>query len=115
MTTKDDLVKIIKEWITHDNAIKSFQKKIKEHRDEKKALTENLVGIMKTNNIDCFDINNGKLIFCKNQIKLPLNKKTLLSTLEKYFQNIPDIDATEVSQYILNNREIKIKENIRRK
>lgn len=115
MANKEDLVKIIKEWINEDNAIKSLQKKIKEHRDEKKILTENLMDIMKANNIDCFDINNGKIIFCKNQIKSPLNKKTLLSTLEKYFKNIPDIDASEVSEYILNNREIKIKENIRRK
>ena len=70
---------------------------------------------MKTNEIDCFDINNGKILFCKNKVKAPLNKAYLLSTLEKYFKNHPNVNATEVSDFVLDNREIIIKENIRRK
>ena len=38
-----------------------FRQKIKEHRIEKKELTDSLLGIMKENEIDCFDINNGKI------------------------------------------------------
>ena len=57
----------------------------------------------------------SKILFCKNKIKTPLNKKTLLSSLEKYFEQIPDISAEEVSEFILESRETKIKENIRRK
>ena len=115
MTTKQELVDIIKEWITHDNQIKLLQQKIKEHRTAKKEESDRLLNIMKENQIDCFDINNGKIIYCKNKVKTPLNKKTLLETLEKYFENRPDINVTEVSEFILDNREIKIKENIRRK
>ena len=115
MTTKEDLILRIKEWIIHDDNIKSLQKQIKEHRTEKKTLTENLVDIMKTNDIDCFDINNGKILFCKNKIKQPINKKTLLVSLEKYFHNYPEIDAGDVNEFIMENRETTIKENIRRK
>ena len=115
MATKEVLVKTIKEWIEHDNKIKSLQKKIKEHRMEKKTLTDSLLGIMKENEIDCFVINNGKILYCKNKVKTPLNKKTLLETLEKYFEDRPDIDAIEVSDFVLDNREVKIKEIIRRK
>ena len=115
MTTKDDLVNTIKEWITQDDKIKNLQKQIKQHRDTKKRLTDNLVEIMKDNEIDCFDINNGKIMFCKNKVKTPLNKVSLLSTLESYFKNSPDINPREVSEFILENRETKIKENIRRK
>ena len=115
MTTKDVLVNNIKKWISHDDEIKVLQKKIKEHRTEKKALTDSLVDIMKTNEIDCFDINDGKILFCKNKVKTPLNKKTLLASLEKYFEQIPDIDPGKVSDFILESRETKIKENIRRK
>ena len=115
MTTKETLVKTIKTWITHDDHIKSLQKQIKEHRTEKKALTDSLVEVMKQNQIDCFDINNGKIIYCKNKVKTPLNKKTLLSTLESYFKDVPNIDAIHVSEFIFDNRETKIKENIRRK
>ena len=115
MTTKDVLVNKIKEWISHDDEIKNLQKQIKEHRTEKKALTGSLVDIMKTNEIDCFDINDGKLIFCKNKVKTPLNKKILLASLEKYFENTPEINAEDVGEFILESREIQIKENIRRK
>ena len=72
MSTKEELVKIIKEWITIDDTIKSLQKNIKDNRDIKKTLTDTLVNIMKTNEIDCFDINNGKLIFCKNKVKVTI-------------------------------------------
>lgn len=115
MTSKEVLVSKIKEWISHDDEIKMLQKQIKEHRTEKKALTDNLVDIMKTNSIDCFDINDGKLLFCKNKVKAPLNKKYLLESLEKYFENNPEIKAEDVGDFILESREIQIKENIRRK
>ena len=115
MTTKEVLVNTIKDWIGHDDKIKILQKQIKEHKNIKKKLTENLLTIMKTNEIDCFDINNGKILFCKNKVKAPLNKAYLLSTLEKYFENHPNVNATEVSDFVLDNREIIIKENIRRK
>ena len=115
MTTKEVLVNTIKDWINHDDKIKILQKQIKEHKLIKKKLTENLLSIMKTNEIDCFDINNGKILFCKNKVKAPLNKQYLLSTLEKYFENHPEISASEVSDFVLDNRETKITENIRRK
>tara|TARA_R110002074_G_scaffold278561_4_gene450025 strand:+ start:87 stop:434 length:348 start_codon:yes stop_codon:yes gene_type:complete len=115
MTTKDVLVNTIKEWIIQDDKIKNLQKQIKLHRDSKKMLTDKLVEIMKNNEIDCFDINNGKILFSKNKVKSPLNKVSLLSTLESYFKNNPDINPHDVSEYILENRETKIKENIRRK
>ena len=70
---------------------------------------------MKTNEIDCVDINNGKILFCKNKVKTPLTKKSLLLSLEKYFSDIPQIDHSDVSKFILENRETLIKENIRRK
>jgi hypothetical protein len=115
MTTKEVLVQKIKEWITYDDEIKTLQKQIKEHRLNKKTLTDNLLDIMKTNEIDCFDINNGKLLFCKNKVKQPINKKTLLSSLEKYFENTPSINPEKVSEFILENREIKLTEAIKRK
>ena len=92
-----------------------FRSQMKEHRDMRKKLTGDLVTIMKTNDIDCFDITSGKIMYCKNKTKAPLNKKILLETLEKYFEGRPDIDASEVRDYVLENRKTKIVENIRRK
>jgi hypothetical protein len=111
--TKEDLINFIKEWLQIEKDVKLLQKQIKEKRERKKELTDNLVNIMKTNEIECFDINNGKLLYTKNKVKGTINKPYLLSALSKYFENNPDIHADEVSQFILENRGEKIKEGIR--
>jgi hypothetical protein len=115
MTTKEELSKIIRQWVNIDNEIKILQKEIKERRNNKKALTNNLVEIMKTNEIDCFDINNGKILYSKNNIKKPISKKYLLSCLSNYFNEIPGIESDNVAKYILDNREITTKDNLRLK
>ena len=75
MASKQELVSLIKEWISCDNKIKQIQKIAKETRAEKKILTETLVSVMKDNEIDCFDINNGKLVYKQNKsiIMKPIN------------------------------------------
>ena len=119
MTSKEELVNIIKEWIENDEKVKELQTAIKEHKNKKKNLTVTLLSIMKNNEIDCFDINSGKIVYCKSKTKATLNKKTLIDSLEKFFKeknnlNI-NIDVNIISDYILNNREIKVNENIKRK
>ena len=114
MDDKRQLIENVKGWISIDNEIKELQKELKEKRKEKKMYTTNLVDIMKTNNVDCFDIKNGKLIYTKKKIRAPLSKKHLFSSLSNYFKNNKDI-IDELGNYILNSREEKIKENIKRK
>ena len=113
---KEELISNIKEWISLDEEIKELQKQIKEKRNEKKQNTETLVRIMRDNEIDCFDLdsNGGKLIYTKKKIKQSLSKKHLMKCLMQYF-NEDTTQAKNISNFILNNREEKIKENIRRK
>ena len=47
MTTKEELVTTIKQWMLIDSEIKQFQKEIKEKRQIKKNLAEKLVEVMK--------------------------------------------------------------------
>jgi hypothetical protein len=113
---KEELVSNIKQWITLDEEIKNLQRQIKEKRNEKKENTETLVRIMRDNEIDCFDLdsNGGKLIYTKQKIKKSLSKKHLMKCLMQYYKEDSQ-QARQVSNFILNNREEKIKENIRRK
>jgi len=113
---KEVLIKNIKDWIHLDEEIKSLQRQIKEKRNEKKESTETLVKIMRENEIDCFDLdsNGGKLIYTKQKVKKSLSKKHLMKCLMQYFKE-DSAQAKEVSNYIMNNKEEKIKENIRRK
>ena len=110
-TTKEQLINFIKQWIDTEDEIKVLQKQLKEKRSEKKVLTESLVDVMKTNDIDCFDINNGKLMYSQNKIKQPINKKLLLQTLSKYVSDADSIN--EITQHILDSRSIKLKDNLR--
>jgi hypothetical protein len=114
METKEQLVNNIKEWIKMDNEITKLKAEIKERTNRKKILSENLVLVMKTNNIDCFDINDGALIYKKNKVKKPINGKTLLSSLKNYYKTNPQI-AEEITKYVMDSREEQIKETIKRK
>lgn len=113
-TTKEQLINFIKQWIETEDEIKVLQKQLKEKRCEKKILTESLVDVMKTNEIDCFDINNGKLIYTKNKVKSSLSKKMLISSLHDYFgENANEVER--LSSHILNSRKEIVKENIKHK
>jgi hypothetical protein len=114
METKEELVNNIKEWIKIDGEILKLQNEMKDRKNKKKLLTESLVAVMKKNEIDCFDINGGSLIYKKNKTKKPINAKLLMSTLKTYFSTNP-LQAEEVTKFVMDNREEQIKETIKRK
>jgi hypothetical protein len=113
LSTKDQLVNNIRDWVKIDSEISQLRNEIKERNNKKKLMTESLVNVMKTNNIDCFDINDGSLVYKKNIVREPINSKTLLSSLQKYYkdQNM----AEDLTKYIMDNREEHTKETIKRK
>jgi len=113
METKEQLVESIKHWIMIDEEIKTLRSAIKDRQITKKSLTNNLVEVMKTNEIDAFDINNGKLIYSKQKTKQTLSKKLLLSSLNKLFDDPKE--ATKIAEYVLQSRAEHIHEIIRRK
>ena len=104
---KEALIGIIKEWVDVNTELTQIQKSVKKLRDKKKTLTETLTEIMKNNEIDCFDINDGKIMCRTSKVKSPINKQSLLSALEEYFSNAPNVDTIDISEFILNKRTIK--------
>ena len=111
METKDELVMNIKEWIKMDTEISKLQTEIKERKNKKKQLSEALMDVMKKNEIDCFDINNGQICYDKKNIKKPITKKALLDILSKFYKG-DSLKAGELNTFILDNREETIKESI---
>jgi len=114
METKEQLINNIKEWIKMDTEISQLKNEIKERNLKKKNLTENLVTVMKSNQIDCFDINGGALVYKTNKVKKPINGKTLLNALQNYYKSDPQI-AEDLTKHIMNSREEQVKETIKRK
>ena len=111
--TKEELISTIKNWITTDNDIKTLSKQLKEKRNVKKQLTNNLVNTMKSNEIDCFEIANGKLCHSSNKIKGPISKKLLQTSLNEYFPDSPAESVDKIIQHIMDSRNITVKDNIR--
>ena len=111
---KEQVVESIKEWIQIDNELKEIAKLAKERRERKKELTNSLVDVMKTNEVDCFDVKDDKLIYTKNKVKATLSKKSLMSALQDYYKDDPQ-QGQQLTEFLLNSREEKIKESIRRK
>tara|TARA_B110000285_G_scaffold102017_1_gene116078 strand:- start:10511 stop:10861 length:351 start_codon:yes stop_codon:yes gene_type:complete len=114
MSSKQELINTIKTWVKLDNEIRSLKKEQTVRNNEKKKLTQSLIEIMKTNEIDCVDIKDGQLCYLQQNVKKPITKKNLLSILSKYYKG--DIEkATNITEYISTNREEVVRETISRK
>jgi hypothetical protein len=110
---KAELVQLIKDWITTDNEIRELNKQAKQRKDKLKKVSQNLINTMKENEIDEFNVKDGKIMYSKTNVKKPITKKNLMSILSKYYKG--DISqAIEMNNFILENREEVVKESIKR-
>ena len=114
MESKDRLIKSIQDWVRLDNEIRKLKKETKTRVDERANISTGLMEIMRSSEIDQVDINNGKLIYSKKNVKKPITKKSLLTILAKYYEG--DIGkAVEINTFITENREEATVEAIVRK
>ena len=97
-----------------DNDINKLKSEVKDKTNKKKELTESLVNIMKNNSIDCFDINGGALVYKQKKTRKTISGKFLLSQLEEYYKDQPEV-AKDITKKVLDNREEVVKDEIKRK
>jgi hypothetical protein len=112
--SKEEMITHIKKWMQYDNDIKQLQNELKTKKESRREHTEQLVKIMKSNEIDCFDVNNGKLLFSRTKVKTPLNKSQMVQALMEYFNN-DEPRVRELEDRLMSARKEKITETIRRK
>jgi hypothetical protein len=112
--TKDQLVKLIKEWVHLDNESRTLQAHLNVNKLEKKRTSNELMEVMKNNEIDCFQIKDGKIQYKKTNIKKPLSNKILVKLLNEFYDGNQD-KVSELNNFLIENREEVIKENIVRK
>jgi len=113
VSSKDELISNIKDWIKLDNEIAKMKSDLKEKQTKQKSLTETLISVMKNNTIDCFDINGGALVYKKKKTRKTISGKYLLSQLEDYYKDQPEL-AKEITNKVLENRVEVIKDEIKR-
>lgn len=113
-SNKAELVQLIKDWVQADNEIRVLNTKLRNRKTNLKNISQNLMKTMQENEIDEFALKDGKLMYCKTNVKKPITKKNLMTILSKYYQG--DISqAIELNKFIMENREEVVKESIKLK
>lgn len=114
METKEQLIISIREWVKIDNEIRKLKKEENKRKQEQKRISAQLIEVMSKNEIDEFELNDGKIMYTKKSVKKPITKRILLELLQKYHDG--DLQkATDINNFILTNREEKEVESIVRK
>ena len=114
METKDQLIKTIKDWVRIDNELRALQKEQIARKNEKKNISKELMEVMRKNEIDCFDIKDGQIMYSKKNVKKPITKKNLITILANFYKG--DVEkASAMNDFIMENREEIVKESIVRK
>ena len=114
MDNKEQLIQHIKQWVQLDNEIRALQLEVKTRKNRKDMLSKQLIDVMKQNEIDTFDINNGTIEYKQKVAKKPLSKKVIMNTLNTFFEG--DEEKIKGLHALMNDsRETYTKDNIVRK
>ena len=112
--TTEQIKETIQSWFKYGNEIKEISKIIKEKRQKQKELTEKLKGVMRSNNIDCINTNNGRIYYSSKETKKALSKKEWMALINNYYKEDTK-HADELLSYLENNRQTITKESIKLK
>lgn len=112
--TKEQLINHIKDWIQIDNDIKVLQFEINRLKNDKKKKNIELMETMKKNEIDCFNLKEGTILYKIKNTKKPITKKYMVELLTKYYEGNTE-KVNDLITYMNDNREKINKEEIVRK
>ncbi len=96
----------LKQWLTIDEEINKYEKKIKELKDLKKKILEpQITNFMVNHNVKDVNTQIGKIRCNERKTKKPLNKSNIRNNLSQVITDNTKID--KAMDLIMNNREIK--------
>jgi seryl-tRNA synthetase len=113
-SSKKYLIETVKKWVEIDNKLRQVTEVAKKLRKEKKERNQEMIQIMKDNEIDNFDIKDGNIQYKKENKREPLTQKKLLSILLEH----PQLNEEQVhglNQFVFENRKVTEKESVVRK
>jgi len=104
----------IQQWVQIDNQLKSFNEKIKNLREQRNALTENITKYAISNNLQNKNINisNERIQISNTKLAEPLTFKYLEKTLGEIIQNESQVKL--IVEKLKQKRNIKIIPEIKR-
>lgn len=103
-----DLLILVKNWTEFDDSIREQNKMVKNLREQKEALGEQIMELMKAKNVDSLDLPN-ETVSLKTQIQYSgINQdflvKTLTEIFDKPYPKTPCDFAKHTTNELLENR-----------
>lgn len=112
--TKEQLKDHLRQWVRVENEISTLSAEIKKRKLIHQQLSSSLLSVMRQNEIDCFDIANGKIVYSKTKVRAPLNNGQLKTALTTYYKD--DVEkANSLTEFLLASRVEKTRESIKMK
>jgi hypothetical protein len=104
----------IQQWVLIDNQLKSYNEKIKELREKKTLISQQINTHIEDNELNnaAIKISDGQLKFVKIKETQPLTFKYLETCLSEIIKN--EDQVKKIVEYIKNKREIKYIPEIKR-
>ena len=104
----------IQQWVSIDNQLKGLNEKVKELRDKKNVLSENITKYASTNNLSnaTVQISDGKLKFTNTNVCEPLTFKYLEKTLAEVIKNESQVKI--IMDHVKQKRAVKVISEIKR-
>ena len=112
--TKEQVKDYLRQWIRIENEISTLSVEIKKRKLVHQQLSASLLEVMRKNDIDCFDITNGKIVYSKVKHRAPLNNGQLRSALTTYYKDDTE-KANNLTEFLLSSRIEKTRESIKMK
>jgi uncharacterized protein (UPF0335 family) len=112
--TKEQVKDYLRQWIRVENEISTLTQEIKKRKLIHQQLSSSLMNVMRKNEIDCFDITNGKIVYSKTKTRPPLNKGQLKNALLTYYKDDTE-SANSLNEFLVASRVEKVKEAIKMK
>ena len=104
----------IQHWVSLDNQIKKLNDQIKELRDTRNNLEQNIIQYASSNNLSnsTIQISDGKLKFVNTKQTSPLTLKFVEECLAKCIKSEDQVN--QIMTYIKDSREVKYVPDIKR-
>lgn len=104
----------IQQWVQIDNQLKSFNEKVKELRDKKNIIFQQINNNIEENQLNnaTIKITNGQLKFVKIKETQPLTFKYLETCLSEIIKN--EEQVKKIVEYVKNKRQVNYITEIKR-
>jgi hypothetical protein len=104
----------LQQWISLDNQMKKLNEQMKEWREKKNALEQNITQYASSHHLfhSAVQTSDGKLKFAHTRVPEPITFKYLEKTLGEIIKN--EVQVNQIMEHIKQKRNIKVVPEIKR-